>query len=90
MDIDYKGLTPMAAIIAISIFLVKGLLDLFKRRETHNESKTEKLIDAITLNTTAVQLLTLRMDYLEKKLNSIPEIEKDLAKLGQKVREMSK
>jgi hypothetical protein len=75
---------------------VKGLFDLFKRKETYQESKTDKLIDkmdelikSLHETTLAMQKLTLRMDMLEKKVEMLPAIEKDLSRLGQKVRDMA-
>jgi hypothetical protein len=85
-----KELTPMAAIIVIAVFLVKGMFELFKNKDARAESKTDRLIEALQTNTIAVTALTVRMEYLEKKLEAIPGIEKDLAKLGQKVRDISK
>lgn len=87
---DTKELTPIAAIIVIAVLLVKGLLDLFKDKQHNNESKTEKLIDALQQNTIAVTALTVRMEHMEKRIDVIPELQKDLAQLGQKVRDIAK
>lgn len=82
--------TPMAVLLAVSLFLLKEIWSFFKTKETHNESKTDKLVEAIQQNTLAVTRLTVRMELLEKRIELVPAIQNDLAKLGQKVRDMSK
>ena len=84
-----EEITPLAVLFAVSLFLLKEIWGFFKHKEDSHESKTDKLVDAIQQNTIAITTLTVRMEYLERKLQALPSLEKDVSALGQKVRDMT-
>lgn len=84
-----EDLITSTALVAVIIFLFKELWGLFKTKGEKQESKTDKLVEALQANTMAIQTLTIRLDHMEKRLEVVPGLEKDIAKIGQKIRDMN-
>lgn len=72
-------LTNTAALVAIIVFLLKEIVTWFK-----NERKDHA--KALHENTLAVTRLTIQIEHLERQVRVIPELEKDVAALGAKLR----
>lgn len=70
-------ITQGAIFFTLSMFILDKVWNIFN-------SKNKALVE----NTLAVTRLTIKMEYLEEKLDEIGEIKRDLDKLGSKVREM--
>jgi hypothetical protein len=87
---DFEKLTPVAALMAIALFLFKELFAMFKKNDDKKETKIDKLIDALQHNTIAITTLTIRMEHVEKRIDLIPELERDLNKIGSKLRDITK
>lgn len=70
-------ITQGAIFFTLAMFILDKVWNIFN-------SKNKALVE----NTLAVTRLTIKMEYLEEKLDEIGEIKRDLDKLGSKVREM--
>jgi len=79
---DLNQLTVPAFLAAAGLFIANQVWSFVT-----NEKR--QLTDALQQNTLALHRLTVKLEFLEKKIEVIPSIEKDLDGLGRKVREMS-
>lgn len=77
------SITNQLGLVAIGIFLLKETFSWFK----DSAKEHDKLLQQ---NTMAIQRLTIKLEYLEKKLEVVTTLEKDLSALGQKIRGLSK
>jgi len=73
-----ETLTQGAVLFSLGMFVLEKVWSMLS-----NKSK------ALTENTLAITKLTIKMEYLDKKLDEVGEIKRDLDKLGQKVRDIS-
>lgn len=80
MDVDKLIVINLGA---LCLFILKEIFNWAKDAET-------KLKDAMIQNTLAVHRLTVKLEFIEKRLESVPEIRKDLDGLGEKVRSLVK
>ena len=69
-------------------FLMKLVWDRFRGDSEKAESKLDKLTNALQENTLAISRLEVKMELMTKAIDLVPELERDLNKLGQKIREI--
>jgi hypothetical protein len=81
-----KGLWP-AAVVAL-VWIGKELVSRWLTDVAENKTGLIELRKEIHELTIAVTKLTLQIEYLQKGLEAIPEMKKDLDGLGEKVRRM--
>lgn len=76
MSAEFKAL-----IVGLFVFVLKDIY-------VSQKDKNKELVKSMDALNTAVTRLTVQMEYLEKKIELIPEMEKDINGLGQKLRAM--
>ena len=77
-----EQVTTAAVIIALGTFALKELYSIF--RDNNKEH-----VKALAENTLAIAKLTVKLDFLEKRLEELPELRKDLDNLGAKLRSVA-
>lgn len=82
-----KGLGPAAIILVL--WIGKELVSRWLTDVADNKTGLLELRKEIHELTITITKLTLQLEYLQKGLESIPEIKKDLDGLGDKVRKMN-
>ena len=73
-----ESMTQGAVLFSLGMFVVEKVYSML--------SNKNKLLAE---NTLALTKLTIKMEYLEKKLDEVGEIRRDVDKLGAKVRDMA-
>ena len=82
------SLGPAGVIVAL--WGLKAIYNSFKEKESDRDAALIALNTTMHENTLAVTKLTVQMEYLNKSIERLPEMEKDINSIGEKVRRMQK
>jgi hypothetical protein len=79
-----QSLVP--ALLVAGGWAIRELIARKKKDAEDTKAALEKLDEALQQNTLAMTRLTVQMEYLNKAVESLPEIRKDVDALGAKFR----
>ena len=82
------SLGPAGVIIAL--WALKAIYNTFKTKDSERDSALVALNTTMHEVTLAVTKLTVQMEYLNRSMEKLPSMEKDISAIGEKVRRLDK
>ena len=68
-------------------FLINEIFKNNKKELKSLDKHLDKCIEAVTKNTLACEILSVRLDNIDKKLDEVGELRRDVDKMGAKLRD---
>lgn len=68
-------------------FLIKEIFNNNKKELKNLTHLLDRTMDSLTKNTLACEILTVRLDAVDKKLDEVGELRRDVDRMGAKLRD---